>query len=351
MKQRLFLAAAIVCAAQLNAQIANSWKFALSGDSRNCGDIVMPAIAEGVRQSGAEFYWHLGDFRALYKFDEDMAPPASLGLPPKPLAISDYLSAAWPDFIKNQIGPFGNLPVFLAIGNHELVPPMTRGDYLAQFADWLDTPVIRNQRLKDDPADHKLRTYYHWIQNGVDFITLDNVSAEQLDAAQLRWVRGVIDRDEISDQVRTIVLGMHEALPDSLSEGHSMAESGQGERSGRELYEALLHAQNAAHKKVYVFASHSHFYMENIYATPAWKGKVLPGWIVGTAGAQRYVLPSGVTPGSRAMTNVYGYLVATVGIDGSISTEFKQLRIDDLLQANGGKPEALVKWCYQENHQ
>ena len=62
----------------------------------------------------------------------------------------------------------------------------------------------------------------------------------------------------------------------------------------------LWHAQNTAHKHVYVFASHSHFYMEDIYRTDAWKGKVLPGWIVGTAGAQRYVLPKGVTPAGPA---------------------------------------------------
>ena len=98
------------------------------------------------------------------------------------MGISDYQSSAWPDFIAHQLGPFGNLPVFLAIGNHELIPPMTRAEYLAQFADWLDTPVLREQRLKDDPADHKLKTYYHWIKGGVDFITLDNASPEQLDA-------------------------------------------------------------------------------------------------------------------------------------------------------------------------
>lgn len=351
MKHGLLAVAAILCAAQARAQTGASWKFAVSGDSRNCGDIVMPAIAAGVKQSGAEFYWHLGDFRAIYKFDEDMVPPVSLGLPGKEIGIRDYLSSAWPDFIKNQLGPFGNLPVFLAIGNHELISPMTRADYIEQFADWLETPVLREQRLKDDPADNRLHTYYHWIKNGVDFITIDNVSPEQLDATQLRWVKAVIDRDEKSDQVKTIVMGMHEALPDSLSESHSMAESGQGERTGREVYEALWHAQNTAHKKVYVFASHSHFYMEDIYQTPAWNGKVLPGWIVGTAGAQRYVLPTGVAPGSRAMTNVYGYLMATVGIDGSISTSFQRVMFDDLLKANPGRPQALVRWCYEENHQ
>lgn len=57
------------------------WKFAFSGDSRNCGDVVMPAIAQAVRAGHPQFYWHLGDFRAIYQVDEDMVPPAKLGLP------------------------------------------------------------------------------------------------------------------------------------------------------------------------------------------------------------------------------------------------------------------------------
>lgn len=335
----------------LSASAQTAWKFAISGDSRNCGDIVMPAIAKGVRASGAEFYWHLGDFRAIFKFDEDLVPPPLPGIPPKTMGITDYQSGAWPDFISHQLGPFGDLPVFLGIGNHELIPPMTRGDYLAQFADWLDSPVLREQRLKDDPADRKLHSYYHWVRGNVDFISIDNASVEQLDPAQLHWVHTVIDRDEQSEQIRTIVIGMHEALPGSLSEAHSMSESGQGERTGRELYEALWHARDTAHKRVYVFASHSHFYMEDVYRTKAWQGKVLPGWIVGTAGAQRYVLPSDVTPGPKAMTNVYGYVVATVDIDGSLSASFERISLDDLLKANPTVPEPLVRWCYEENHQ
>ncbi len=327
------------------------WKFAVSGDSRNCGDIVMPAIAQGVRQSGAEFYWHLGDFRAIYTFDEDLAPPASLGLPPKPMGISQYQNSAWPDFIAHQIVPFGDLPVFLSPGNHEMIPPMTRAEYLAQFADWLDTPLLRAQRLKDDPGDHKLRAYYHWIKDSVDFVALDNASPDQFDGAQMSWIRALIDRDEKSDQIRTIVVGMHEALPDSLSEGHSMSESAQGQRTGREVYEALLHAQNTARKRVYVFASHSHFYMEDIYRTDRWKGKELPGWIVGTAGAVRYVLPPDVKPSAKAMTGVYGFLVAAVVADGSISTSFQQLKLDDLRKANPSVPEPLVRWCFERNKQ
>lgn len=333
------------------AQNATAWKFAISGDSRNCGDIVMPAIAQGVRQSGAEFYWHLGDFRAIYTFDEDMVPPPQLGLPSKPMTISQYEDAAWPDFLAHQIAPFGDLPVFLSPGNHEMIPPATRAGYLAQFADWLDAPLLREQRLKDDPQDHKLRAYFHWIKGSVDFIALDNASTDQFDAAQMKWIQSVIRRDEASDQVRSIVVGMHEALPGSLGDSHSMSDSGQGARTGREVYEALLHAQNSAHKHVYVFASHSHFFMEDVFRTDAWKGKVLPGWIVGTAGAVRYRLPPGVNPGSRAMTDVYGYIVATVGVDGSISTSFQKLMLDDLLKANANVPEPLVRWCFEQNKQ
>ncbi|MEI9975125.1 MAG: hypothetical protein WDO73_25575 [Ignavibacteriota bacterium] len=311
----------------------------------------MPAIAQGVRQSGAEFFWHLGDFRAIYTFDEDRVPPASLGLPPKPMGISEYENSAWPDFIEHQIVPFGNLPLFLTPGNHEMIPPATRDQYLEQFADWLDTPLLREQRLKDNSKDHKLRAYYHWIRGSVDFIALDNASADQFDAAQLTWIKAAIKRDEDAPGIRTIIVGMHESLPGSSSDAHSMDESGTGERSGREVYELLLHAQNTARKHVYVLASHSHFYMEDIFRTDTWKGKVLPGWIVGTGGAQRYVLPKGVIPGPKAMTNVYGFMVVTVAVDGSISTSFQQLKLDDLIKANPGVPQPLVRWCFEQNKQ
>jgi len=329
-----------------------TWKFAVSGDSRNCGDIVMPAIAHGVLESHAEFYIHLGDFRAIYSFDEDMVPPAKLGLPAKPLNISDYEDRAWPDFISHQLDPFGSLPVFLAIGNHETIPPATRDRYLIQFADWLETPVLRAQRLADDPRDHALRTYYHWISHNVDFIVLDNGSEEQFTSAQLKWFHALLDRDEASGQIRTIVVGMHAALPGSFGYRHSMSDWAQGEKSGREVYEALWHAQASGHKRIYVLASHSHFYMEDVFRTDYWKERVLPGWIIGTAGAFRYRLPAGASAGRKAMTNVYGYLVAAVASDASISFSFQQLSVEDLLRSNQGKvPEALVHWCYDKNHQ
>ena len=312
----------------------------------------MPAIAKGVQQSSAEFYWHLGDFRAISAFDEDMKPPRKLGLPPKPLSVSTYLISAWPDFIAHQMIPFGNTPVFLAIGNHETVRPATREAWLLQFADWLEHPATRAQRLKDNPQDHKLRTYYHWVNRNIDFITLDNASSDQIDDDQLAWFRSVVQRDESSPEIPSIVVGMHASLPGSVGHVHSMSDWAQGNKSGRQLYEMLWHARNAAQKRVYILASHSHFFMENVFETADWKGKVLPGWIVGTAGAVRYRLPAETRPAQKAQTDVYGFLLGSVRQDGAVSFAFQKLSLDNLIAANAGKqPESLVRWCYDENKQ
>jgi hypothetical protein len=336
---KLWLALAL--AAPLAAQTPGAtWKFAVSGDSRNCGDIVMPAIAAGVLHDGANFYWHLGDFRAIYTFDEDLI---------KPLNIITYETTAWPDFIAHQIAPFGNLPVFLTIGNHETIPPATRDAYLQQFADWLTIPVIRQQRLGDDPADHTLRAYYHWVDHGIDFIALDNASREQFDDAQLQWFHSVVGRDESNAAIRAIVVGMHAALPGSFGGSHSMDDWPQGQTSGRDVYEALWHAQNTSHKHVYILASHSHFYMQDVYRTASWKDKVIPGWIVGTAGAVRYRLPAGAPPTSKA--DVYGYLLATAHPDGAIDFAFEDITMDDLKRANPDRPESLILWCVEQNKQ
>src|SRR5271155_462480 len=86
-----------------------SWRFVVSGDSRNCGDVVMPAIAAGAKMDGAAFYWHLGDLRAIYDFDQDMVQASKIK--GKPLTISDYEKDAWDDFKQNQIAPFENIPL------------------------------------------------------------------------------------------------------------------------------------------------------------------------------------------------------------------------------------------------
>jgi hypothetical protein len=80
----------------------------------------------GPPRSGA-FYWHLGDFRVIYDFDEDYKQ-----LYVKAPLIIDYEENAWDDFIQNQLAPFADTTDYLVIGNHELILPKTRADYLIQ---------------------------------------------------------------------------------------------------------------------------------------------------------------------------------------------------------------------------
>src|SRR4030095_4997273 len=96
---------------------AGAWYFAFSGDSRDCGDLIMPKIArdiEGLRGSTpVGFYWHLGDFRRLYGPDCDIVkrthpdwdcksrPEGDLG----PDEMNRYLDGAWDDFIERQVAP------------------------------------------------------------------------------------------------------------------------------------------------------------------------------------------------------------------------------------------------------
>ncbi len=363
-----FPGAAVV--AQSSAPAPNAtWSFAVSGDSRNCGDVVMPGIAAGVKQSGASFYWHLGDFRAIYNFDEDMQhQPQYLA---QPLTVSQYLSVAWDDFIEKQIAPFGDTPVFLGIGNHDTISPKTREQFLIQFADWLDQPTLKRQRLDDayfdrlnqagspqQPADYfshrtsKMNTYFHWNQGGVDFINLDNATPDQFDLPQLTWFENVLRHDLSNSQIHTIVVAMHEALPNSISENHAMDQSPTGIESGRRVYADLLKAQKETHKRVYVLASHSHYFMDGIFNTPYWRehGGVLPGWIIGTAGAVRYALPPDKVDAKASATNVYGFLLGTVQTSGEINFTFRQLNESDVPQAvlETYKSE-FVHWCFAEN--
>src|SRR5260370_33826113 len=120
-------------------------------------------------------------------------------------------------------------------------------------------------------------------------------------------IDGVLKRDRKDESIYTIVVGMHEALPESISANHSRNESPIGIETGRRVYHMLLKMQNDAHKTVYVLASHSHFYMDGIFNTPYWKsnGGELPGWIIGTAGAERYSLPPAPRDGPAAKTKVY----------------------------------------------
>jgi hypothetical protein len=327
-----------------------SWRFVVSGDSRNCGDIVMPAIAAGARMDGAAFYWHLGDLRAIYDFDQDMVQAAILA--GKPLTIIAYESDAWEDFKRNQIAPFENVPMpfYLGIGNHETITPKSRCEFAKAFARFLDKP-----EFQDSPASPKSalpaaargmsktakpvgageeceqtepKTFYHWSQAAVDFIYLDNASDKQFSDVQMAWLDGVIKKDEDDKSISTVVVGMHKALPWSVTCDHSMNETKEGTKSGEIVYGKLLELQKR--KKVYVVASHSHYFMKDIYNTSHWQNDgVLPGWIIGTAGAVRYPLPPGADL-TKSKTYVYGYLLARVYSDGTIDFSFTELKEENI---------------------
>jgi hypothetical protein len=316
--KRLLLGAALALLLVPSTRAADSkdaaatWTFAVSGDSRNCGDVVMPAIAADAIQHNVAFYWHLGDLRKISGPDQDFVQEGALAGNPTDLA--DYENRAWDDFVANQIKPWGDVPFFLGIGNHETTKPKSRTAFVDYFHQYLDRAELKEQRLKDDPKATQPRTYFHWMRDGIDFIYLDNATKDQFDAAQMQWIEAVLDRDRKDDSIRTLVVGMHEALPESISSDHSMDESSDGIASGRLVYAMLLKMQNDAHKTVYVLASHSHYFMDGIFNTPYWKanGGMLPGWIIGTAGAERYRLPPEASDAKAAKTDVYGYVLATV---------------------------------------
>lgn len=314
------------------ADPAAPWHFVVAGDSRNCGDVIMPAIAEAAKANDARFYWHLGDWRAIYNFDEDMVQAAAMA--GTPLQVQSYLKNAFKDALDNQVKPFDDrgVRIFVGIGNHETTWPMTRSAFVKAFNAYLDLPPIHDQRIKDDPSDTTVRTYYHVVMNGIDFITLDNATCDMFDDAQMTWLKKVLDRDAADASIHTVVAGMHAALPDSRSCGHSMGNYPIQQKTGREVYALLLAMRDKSKKQVYVIASHSHFVMDNVYDSAYWRanGGVLSGWIVGTSGAVRYRLPESAKPGPNTRTDVYGYLLATVSANGSIAFEFHELTPKDI---------------------
>jgi len=326
-----------------------TWSFAVSGDSRNCGDFVMPAIAAQVKAENDAFYWHLGDFRAMSSEDQDME---AMGTPGVPMSKAEYQQRAWDDFLTHQIAAFVPVPVFLGRGNHETVPPMTREGYIVKFSSLLDRDEIAAQRKEDAADGAPVGPWYHWVHNGVDFITLDNAVHDEFTTAQMHWLRAVLDRDlDPHSNVRAIVAGMHEALPHSTGAEHAMDDWDLGMRTGELVYRWLYDAQ-AAGKHVYIIASHSHHFSPNIFNTAYWKEhspKVVPGWIVGTSGAHRYRLPSTADPAAK--TNVYGFLRGTVHPDGAIDFNFVELSEPDLMKAKWKEaPDAAVHECYVGNH-
>jgi hypothetical protein len=324
-----------------------SWKFAISGDSRNCGDVVMPAIAADARRLGVAFYWHLGDARWLSRVDEDIAHEKARTAP---LALADYRALAWQDFTVHQLKAWGDTPVFLGIGNHELLGGRTRADFLRTFRPWVNQPAVEALRLHEEHGAREPGTYFHWIERGLDLIYLDNASKDQFDAAQLDWLEGVLQRAEKNPEVKALLVGAHAPLPHSFGKNHAMDDWELGVSSGERAYRMLLDFQRRSGKAVTLFASHQHFYMPNIFDTPYWRanGGVLPGYIVGSGGAHRYALPPDAPAGSK--TDVYGYLLVTAAPSGAVETEYREVEEGDVPPEVAARYRpGFVHWCFVAN--
>jgi Calcineurin-like phosphoesterase len=333
-----------------------TWYFAVSGDSRDCGDLIMPKIARAVaddREHPAAFYWHLGDFRRMYGPDCDVVkrthpdwdcknrPEELLG----PEEMSRYLDTAWDDFIERQVQPFAPTPVFLGIGNHELGAGRTPLEYQRKFQPWLTSGPIHNQRVRE-ANDHfystEGATFYHFVKNNsTDFIYLDNAASDSFSADQIQWLEKVLSRDKANTDIKTIVVGMHAALPFSRQSGHAMDASCQGLCSGQQVYDLLYRMQKPAGKRVYVFTSHSHLFVDRLFETPQHEGQVLTGWLVGTAGAEQY------RPETEPVQ--YGYVLAAVHPDGTLDVRFREVRRDWPPLATGPGAEPLTAFCFEQN--
>jgi hypothetical protein len=338
-----------------------SWYFAVSGDSRDCGDLIMPkiaqTIADGNQKTPVDFYWHLGDLRAIYRVDCDMANVKDPSFrcvsgdpsPNETQAMkNEYLSAAWPDYINSQIKPFERLgvPFYVGIGNHELIPPKTRDQFRDQFKEWLTKKEIQDQRALDRAqgiASKDGDTYFHFIWKGVDVIYLDNANIYDdkdikkqdpgFSEEELTWLDLVLKKDEGDPRVKSIIVGMHAALPESVSKDHAMDRNCASFCAGKRAYDRLGVTQSRG-KNVYLMASHSHYFEEFIYDTPEHNGHGLRGWIIGTAGAEQY------RPEIR-----YGYLLVEVSSDGTIHSSFERVYSDSSPKG----PEALARYCFEQN--
>jgi hypothetical protein len=207
------------------------------------------------------------------------------------------------------------------------------------------------------------RNYYHWIEKGVDFIYLDNAS-DVFGPEQLAWFDKTMKRAE-SPEIRSIVVGMHEALPDSISSDHAMCDKkaeaeakarkqpynyDQSCREGRKVYNTLLDFQQLhSDRHVYILASHSHYFLDGLFNSTG-VAERLPGWIVGTAGANRNPRPPKWEDATSVKIDTYGYLLGTVDHEGNIRFDFQEVTESDVPpSARDRYQPAFVSWCFANN--
>lgn len=344
-----------------------TWYFAVSGDSRDCGDLIMPKIARAIKDNKTpiKFYWHLGDFRRIFQPDCDIATRLNPGYncekhPKDPkVSLDAYIKGAWQDFIERQVAPFKDaVPrVYLGIGNHELSDyarddgskgTLTREQFKSDFKKWLTWGTLKDQVKADVKRNIPSRvgeTYYHFIIRSVDFIYLDNAANNTFTEEQITWLAKVLEADQRDDDVKTIIVGMHEALPFSVSEKHAMDASCDGLCTGKRVYRMLYKMYKPAQpgvqpKQVYVLASHSHYFQKDAFNTTRHikDDDVLPGWIIGTAGAEQY-----------QDTIKYGYAQIAVHPDGTIKLDFVEVGRDSPPLLKDPGITELTSFCFERN--
>jgi hypothetical protein len=90
--------------------------------------------------------------------------------------------------------------------------------------------------------------------------------------------------------------------------------------------------------------------MNDAYNTACHKGDVLPGWIMGSAGAVRYRLPTDRALSTIDKTDIYAYLLGTVAGDGSITFQVREIGPSNV-PAGVVKEfsDEQVKWCFEQN--
>ena len=75
---------------------------------------------------------------------------------------------------------------------------------------------------------------------------------------------------------------------------------------------------------------------------------IVPGWIIGSAGAHRYLLPKTAQKGAKE--HIYGYVQGVVHPDGSIDFALHELSEDDLVRSKWpNAPLDAIHECYIHN--
>ena len=328
----------------------------MSGDSRNCGDIVMPAIASGVLASRSEFYWHLGDFRAIYAFDEDMVPPALIGTAAQ-TADHHHLR-------DHCLARFHRSPVRALWHTSHPAEPRESRDHPARHARTIPAYNLPTGWIHLRCAHSACRTIRRII-NCARTITgsiaisissrMDNAGPDKFDAAQLTWFHSVVDRAEKSPAIQTLVVGMHAALPGQLGRRPQHEQLGAGQRDRPPgLRRVVARADRRAQESLPPGQPLSLLYGRCVSTPLPGKARCCPDGSWAPPGAVRYRLPAGIAAraeGHDRRLRLYGRHRRRGWLGRRLPSN--RYGLEDLLArpASGKYPPSLVRWCVDQNKQ